>query len=431
MVSVAIIIPVYITTERAVGWLHECLESCTGQADEIIVWDDSSKLSIDSVVEDFPDATLLGGQHRGKSYARNMAVKHSHSDLIYPVDADDWIKSNAIATLLAKWDGTPLYSDIIKVHAGGIEKVFPLLPFDCEVMQVKCISSINVLHSKEQWERVGGWDEYYNLFEDWLYNSKLFWLYCANKVRVPLVYYRQHAEQSTFVAPTLKKGRIRLEVLSLIEEFVEKGNESMAPCCGKRRLNSKRSGSMATRTVTNMTVAPTVTLDLSMEVDLAPLGDPGPGNIWARYVDGRGMGPHDRRALKSRKKYKQVQYAGIYAIKAVDAVSREAFERGAPSGGMVALKLRPEPAPPPAPVVVKRMPIKAIKREPLIDKSLEEYRKQLESLSISEIRDVIGTMNLTHDDIATFLAAEKSRSKPRVGAVKLLEKAMATKLAEV
>lgn len=435
-VTVAIIIPIYATAQRDVEWLEKCLSSCVGQAHEIIVWNDGSTASLDGIKAKFPTIALHNYKHIGKSFARNRAVESSRSELVYPVDADDWIAKNAIRILARAWRGVPTYSELYKVY-GTAEEVYPLLSFDCEVMQGKSIASVNVLHSKEQWKVIGGWDEKFNLYEDWDYNVRLFWNFCGAKIQVPLVYYRQHDAQSTHVASGFDERYARGVVSDSIKRYVR--GHLMTGCCGKRRNSPTRGGNPTVqhapqRAISRSNVA---ALDLSVEANLNDMGDPGPGKVWARYIGGRGMGPHDRRGSGSRKKYQRVQYGGIYAVMASDAITEDAFSSGAPNCGFVAIRQK-YIAPPPTPVVeeisvqeqdaqvaVSRSPAVAVIREPVVDGQVEEYVAQLASKSIKEIKELLDVANLEADDIATLLEAEKSSDTRRVGAVKLLQKALA------
>ena len=177
MSKVTIIIPVYATDAGDLEHLGECLESCARQA-QIVVHDDGSLVDLAPIRRSFRHVTFGASEHRGKSYARNHAATLARSDLILPLDADDKLETGAVKTFLAAWRGVPLYSWIYFWYNEHTLTRHELPAFMCEhVTGIDCMSSVNVLHSKEQWAAVGGWDERYNLYEDWLYNHKLMWLF--------------------------------------------------------------------------------------------------------------------------------------------------------------------------------------------------------------------------------------------------------------
>lgn len=423
----------YAQSQENLKWLNLCLKSCEqAGADEIVVWDDGSELAIRDITSKY-NVTVYHHEHIGKSFARNSAVERCKSNLIYPTDADDELVPGAVKTLSDMWAGTPLYSDIYKLH-GGTEEYYVLLPFDCDTARAKSISSVNVLHSKEQWMALGGWNTKLNMFEDWEYNSRLFWTYGGRKVDRALVRYRQHGEQSTKVAGNLQKGSAAQSVKVYVEEYIERLGDM--GCCGKRRTGNATIHRGHTE-VKSMEQPSTRTLDLSIESDMNTLGDPGPGNVWAKYFGGQGMGAHDKRGMTSRGKYMRVKYGDMRAVKAGDAVSEEEFKRGAPNCGFVAMKQMVFSKAPPTPIptqakvelavvsapVLRRMPVESVgKVSPEISHDASAYVDSLASMSVREIRDAITGMSPS--DIDTLLNAERTSGKPRVSVVKMLEKAI-------
>jgi glycosyltransferase involved in cell wall biosynthesis len=455
-ISTAIIIPIYATSIATVGYLDLCLTSCKDQeADEILVWDDGSTESIEDIKKKHANVKFFEGKHIGKSYARNSLVRLCSTTHIYPVDADDEVMPGALTTLLDAYNGVPLYSDIIKRSEKG-DKVHILMPFDCENAKTKCLSSVNVLHSVKQWKEVGGWDEILNLYEDWEYNSKLFLTYCGRKLSVPLIIYRQHDEMSVKRASKVEDFRAASIVKDLLKDYDLnlKLRRDIMGCCGKRRdsaantvnnpgqqqamMQSQKAGSPVVG-VTHDSVK-VQTLDMSTEADLVALGDPGPGKVWAKYNMGRGMGPHDKRGMSGRMKYKQVVYGGIYAVMSADAITKSEFESGRPSCGFIAMEniglqiSRPEP---PVPTTIKaatipvrpieRTPITAVDKEPVKDSDLEKVMETLSTMSVKEIRDWLTSNDASTDNIASMIDAEK-RSGNRIGAMKILEKALNEKM---
>jgi hypothetical protein len=427
---VSIIIPIYATTDDHFRWLDECVQHCIPQSDDIIVVMDGGVQPI-GFVDHYPDPVrVYPTAHHGKSIARNTGVDLARNNLILPVDADDYPAANALNVMMTHWDGkTPVYSDIYKRH-GDTSQPYPLLPFDCDAVLDKCISSIFVLHTKEQWKSIGGWNSELNLYEDWEYNSRLFWTYGAKKIDAYLYHYRQHSLQSTANAPD--EPMVRQKVKSIIIDFARRNTMG---CCGKKR---SASAAPATNMPFNQAlVSPSSqvqTVNLSLEADLNALGDPGPGNVWAKYLGARGMGPHSRRGLRSRKKYQRIMYGQTRAVKKEDTVSEEEFKRGASNCGLVRMRNTVAPPPAPAPVqhvnpvvqeavIDEREPVVAVERTPPTNEELLEAQADLAEMSIRELKDYVKDVD-DPNEITLLIAAEKGASHPRQGAIKFLEKTL-------
>lgn len=429
MSVVSIIIPVYATHEKHLDYLVDCVASCVRQSDNVVLWDDGSPLDVLAALGQYPEVTYVRGAHVGKSYSRNSAASMTLHDLILPVDADDWLAPTAVEAMLEAWDnhGIPVYSDIWKVHPDGSTEYSSALAFDCTEIMRKCIPSVSVLHSKEQWSSIGGWPESYNMYEDWLYNAKLMWNYGGFKVPHPLLYYRQHNWQSTAVATQGTRHDAWVRVKFELEQYSNGEGDIDMPCCGQRRTSgAKTSRTFSTQTApAPLTQQSVTTVDMSTTVpSLAALGDPGPGKVHALYVGGRGMGPHDKRGMNSRRKYQRVQYGGRYVVAAEDAIAREAFEKGAKNCGFIRLEQtmqEPESRPAGEPPAVPKKPAKKVVRKPVKDAEVDKYVEAMESMSLREFSKWLGAMELTTEQVVALKEAELSGAN-RIGAIRMLDK---------
>lgn len=449
MVPVSVIIPAYITQPVGMEYLKQCLDSCVKQTDDVKVWDDGSTVALEPLVRDYPEVTFLGGPRKSKGYARNRLVDKAAYDLIYPLDADDWLKEDALSVLYNAWNGTPLFSDLIMVH-GDTHQVWAMPPFDCSIIDqdvTNNVSSVNVLHTKEQHFKAGRWAEGILLFEDWDYNSRLFWLFCGHKVSQPLVYYRQHPGQSTKIVDKAYEAKAKAWITSRVRSFLSTRRLDPMTCCGQRRNGTKTPTPTGAAAVNTMAMsAPSarpantpvsVGTNLTVE-ETRQLGRANPGFVWARYVGGRGMGKHDRRGMASRKKYMRVMYGGLYQVRKEDTVTRAQFEAGARHCGFIEAVLAqeprpasPPPPPAPAPVIEERKPTKKVERQPVVAPDrhpstvaeLGEVARNIANYSIRELRAKIEGMGA--EQLAGLLDAERNSDNPRSGAIKLLEKRIA------
>ena len=237
--DVSIIIPVYVDEQYKVDWLEECLHSAVRNESFVIVLDDNSPLDLSKLRSDFGiHVNWYKSENRiGVSAARNAAVDKSTTKFIFPLDCDDSLSVGSIARLLDNWKGVPVYPDILKYNEKTKKSShYMLKDFDCDIItKYVAIASVGVLHTKEQWEVVGGWNETLNLFEDGEYNARLMMHYCGVHYAEPLYHYRIHPEQKTNKYNKAEYKKIMHSVLGMIR------SNAMARCpsCrGKRKVSN-------------------------------------------------------------------------------------------------------------------------------------------------------------------------------------------------
>lgn len=304
MYNVSIIIPIYCTSLDAIEWLGECFESACSQDCYVVAVNDGSIEYKDKILEmvqrfrhyiDYSDAP-----HLGVSSARNTAASRVVTDLIIPLDCDDRFVKGAIKKLLSVWDGTtPVYPDIRKF---GLENVahYNLLEFECEhIYNHVGFSSVNVLHRKDQWQALRGWNTDLDFYEDGEYNARLFSVWCGKRFPEPLVEYRIHTHQRTKQYKKRSAYYAR-KILSMIRSLD-------MPCssCGKKRVS-----------IVSNSPAPVASPPKGANVDLLP-GDL-EGRILVQYIGGIGKGKHYYRGPRTKFAYK-VTYGDYIYVDPADA----------------------------------------------------------------------------------------------------------------
>lgn len=434
--NVTILTPIWAREQTDLAYLAQCLES-TRPHPHIVV-DDGSPLDIMGVCLDFKHVKIERIEHAGKSKARNLAASLAETDLIFPLDADDWIEPGAIEYLVEQWRGVPLYSWIFKWYNESRSVEHHLPEFSCQgILNTFAISAVNVLHSREQWQQIGGWDERFNLFEDWHYNARLFWTFCGQLIARPLVYYRQHGGQSTKYYKA-DAGRIEHIVRDEIRAFAERAEMA---CCGKRKrgepptvsatmaANSTRqpvSASARTRPprepisfTAHMPTPPSNTNTRRFGALLHNLS----GNIVeARYVGSPGAGPHHYRGTDTRIVY-NVRYGATLQAAIEDTCSEEERREGRSRKLLVRVEPSPPPPPPPPPVAPPPPPPRPSPRPEPVRPPLEPIVADLEPLpeTVRELREKADA-GITRVQAVAWLEEERGKDKPRITVVKLLEK---------
>ena len=109
----SVLVPVLATSKQSISWLDECLASThqSGVGQVIVVNDGSDRCWDDDLynLAAKHGATYYKIARSGKSAARNYAVKRATYNLIYPLDADDYLVDGAMLKLLHLWHGRPVY----------------------------------------------------------------------------------------------------------------------------------------------------------------------------------------------------------------------------------------------------------------------------------------------------------------------------------
>lgn len=304
---ITILIPVYCTTPESLDWFNECLTSAIKQGCEVVVWNDGSPQGAGYLLQLCNEVGVrIEGTpiNHGPCYARNRAAEMADTELIFPLDCDDVLADEAMQKLYEVWDGTPVFPDLWKF--GDVnDKHFRLLDWSCKLQKQKLgIAPVNVLHSKEQWKSLGGWDETYNrhnIYEDSEYNVRLFYTYCAKNLHLPLVGYRQHAG-SRIKQHAADSALLARQMLQKI------GGYSDMACCGKGR-----------RTPSNAPASqPQSVMVANQQLEIAALPGAAEGMVWVQYTGGKGKMKHYYRGPKTKYPYK-VTYMQLLQVDRNDA----------------------------------------------------------------------------------------------------------------
>jgi len=367
MYNVSIIIPAYCTTPESVEWLRECIDSALIQDCEVVVYNDGSTESLHKLRKD-SHIFIDGSVNAGVSHARNRAAYYATKDMLYPLDGDDRLKPGSISKLLDYWhkyETMPVYSDVAKF---GIENVehYALLDFDCShILNHVGFSSVNVLHPKEYWKKVGGWEEWLVFYEDGFYNAQLFAQWCGVRCPEPLVEYRQHADQRT-----KKFDKQSAYFAKLVLDKIRRLDMGCGGGCGKKSSKMLKTSSNAP-------------LMQAIPVDVQALPGEQGGRILAQYVGGKGKGRHYYQGPKTRYMYKVLYGDYIYAdptdvkdpgnaynssllVKVIKTESKAIPQETVSVAAVPAEVAAPQPGPAePVTEKVTRKPVKAKTRKPV------------------------------------------------------------------
>ena len=170
---VSIIVPCYNQAQ----YLDECLNSLLDQTYpnwECIIVNDGSPDNTEEVAMKWTNKDerfkYLYKTNGGLSSARNEGIKNAVGTLILPLDADDKIANIycelAINALVKNSSLSLIYANSEKF--GLVNEIWDLPEFSIEKLATENLIYCSAFFKKEDWERVGGYDE--NLMqglEDW------------------------------------------------------------------------------------------------------------------------------------------------------------------------------------------------------------------------------------------------------------------------
>lgn len=240
-------VAVVITTYNDSEFLAEAIRSVLGQdryADEIIIVDDGSENSPDSIVAEFSGVQLLHKSNGGLSSARNVGLRASRSFYISFLDADDRFEPHAISSGLACFgrhpeaamvygghrrvgvDGQPTGSDHVR-PAG--EDVY------ADLLQINFIGMhAAVLYRRDVLLELGGFDEELRMCEDYDVYLRLGRTYSIASHSEVIAEYRRHERNMSRNNNDMLRHVLRVHER---HERQERGSRRRAWYVGQRNWN--------------------------------------------------------------------------------------------------------------------------------------------------------------------------------------------------
>ena len=225
---VSILMPIYNYGNR----INQTLNSVFNQDYtnyEIILVDDGStdefvKIKLKQL-ETVDRVKVVYKENGGPSSARNEAFKHSKGEFILPLDSDDMVMDGYIKTcvniLSTNKNISPVYCDTH--HVGQMQGVEQRPEWSKErLVQGPFIVNCSMFH-RESFEKVGGYDEELNGWEDydmWLRMMKEG--YVGKRIPKPLFIYFHHENDGTVSTNANKNSQeLYLKIISKNFEIID------------------------------------------------------------------------------------------------------------------------------------------------------------------------------------------------------------------
>ncbi len=231
MPEIAVIIPAHCPTQREFGWLLEAIQSVHGQTfnnyEVIVVFDGSPVIGRQN--EAPPWLKMLNSHpKRGPAHARNLGVRASTAPWILCLDADDKLKSTALAQLYAnRHQVLFVYGDLEYIGDRTGTKHLNDYNLD-ELRKVVGPSGVTALFHRKVFDATGGWREDLDGYED-----IDFWIRCAEVgvygKHIPGVIfeYRQHADSRTAQFADRRQA-VRDQIRQNHKPFIDGGHVTMS-----------------------------------------------------------------------------------------------------------------------------------------------------------------------------------------------------------
>lgn len=222
---VSLIIPCFNSAQ----FLRDALESALAQdyaAVEIIVVNDGSTDDFETVAaryRDNPHVRVISQENSGLSAARNRGIGESHGEYLKFLDADDWLRRDAISKQIGAFETQPeigfVYCDVQHVDAQGkplddysVAKTRRILNGDIlpSLLAGGYFTPNTVLVPRRVLDRVGRFDETLTAREDYeLWMRIACEGYTAFFVPEKLAYYRRHGSNMTNDAAWMQETHLR------------------------------------------------------------------------------------------------------------------------------------------------------------------------------------------------------------------------------
>lgn len=355
--SVSIVIP---CSANHIDYLWDALDSVEGQTvrnwQVVVVLDMLDTGRAKHIATAFPFIKIVQGAQQGAGAARNLGVKHAQANRILFLDADDYLRPDALAKMLPALEANNavVYTDYIghlflgeeiaadaarerrliarDANDGYSHVRYTAGDYDCERAARQpeegneylwCL--VSSLIRKEWHERIGGFDETMAAWEDWLYWLRMAWAgICFHYLPEPLMEYRFHTGERREDGRQLADG-----LLHYLQEI--KKEAVIMPCgsCGKNR----------------QAPAPTfVANTFSNGVPMATLAD----SVTVRLNDGN-LGTHRIVGSETKIDYGYRSHGDEFLMSPADYQAKKDV--------LILVEDAPKTAPEPEPVVEKTMEI--------------------------------------------------------------------------
>jgi glycosyltransferase involved in cell wall biosynthesis len=213
--KVSIIIPCYNYGKFLDTAINSALSQTYPNIEVVVIDDGSTDNTLDVVKKYEGRIKFINQSNKGVSSSRNNGIDNSIGEWILPLDADDWISPNYILDALSLIDnyktiifGRYYFVDtnlkLLNKHYPSIDKTEKEILESCTLKNLILENSMTntALYSKKMWEICGGYNEFFQIGEDWEFyinmisNGTIVKFMCQNE---PYLLYRIHGDNNGLI----------------------------------------------------------------------------------------------------------------------------------------------------------------------------------------------------------------------------------------
>ncbi len=215
------LITVYITNYNYGRYIDKCIQSILKQTykniELIIIDDGSSDNSKENLkkYEKIKKIKIIYQKNKGLNITNNIAIKVSTGRYIIRVDADDWLREDAISSLYKEISKDKkiaiVFSNYYEVNTNGeIQNEYKRYNFDKVKILDKPAHGACSLIDKKKLLTVGGYNENLNCQDGYDIWFKFISKYKFKHVNKSLFFYRQHSESLSTNKKKILKARSKI-----------------------------------------------------------------------------------------------------------------------------------------------------------------------------------------------------------------------------
>ncbi|MCB0631526.1 MAG: glycosyltransferase [Saprospiraceae bacterium] len=203
------LLTVYITNYNYGNYIRKAIESVFQQSFqdlELLIIDDGSTDDSRNIIEQYADRAnvlVIYQQNKGLNITNNIALQLARSRYIMRLDADDYLKADALEKMVEVLEGNPeiglVFPDYYLVDKDEhILAEIKRHDFDKEVslLDQPAHGACTMIRT-DFLRNVGGYDEAYSCQDGYELWIKFATKYPVANIREPLFFYRQHGENLT------------------------------------------------------------------------------------------------------------------------------------------------------------------------------------------------------------------------------------------
>lgn len=180
----------------------------------------------------------------GPSLARNIAISSIRTALFVPLDADDYLQPDALERLYITWKSLgPEYYVYGDWYVQETKERYNAPEYDCSELTQRLPHAVTALYTKAQWEKVGGFDEQLQAWEDWDFVLALAANgFCGARCDTPIFQYRM-STGGRREAMYAKRDELKKFISDKWQDYIVKGAPLMA-CSGCGKRNSQQTAAL-------------------------------------------------------------------------------------------------------------------------------------------------------------------------------------------